>query len=124
MKAIGYTARGSASAGTSAIEFDAVDPRPLPHDLLIEVRGVSVNPVDVKVRANREPEGGDPRILGFDGSGVVREVGADVRRFKPGDHVFWAGDIGRAGSNAALQVVDERLRATAAADRAGLAGSY
>ncbi|NNE06992.1 MAG: zinc-binding alcohol dehydrogenase family protein [Gemmatimonadetes bacterium] len=108
MKAIGYTDAGPISAENALIEFDAEAPEPGPHDLLVEVRGVSVNPVDVKVRANMQPDGA-PRILGFDAAGVVKEVGADVTRFRPGDEVFYAGDITRPGSNAAFQAVDERI---------------
>lgn len=108
MKAFGYTERGPISAETSVVEFDAEMPSPGTRDLLVEVRGVSVNPVDVKVRANRQPEGG-PRILGFDAAGVVKDAGADVTLFKPGDEVFYAGEFTRPGSNAAFQAVDERL---------------
>ncbi len=108
MKALGYTDRGAISAPTSVVEFDAEMPTPGTRDLLVEVRGVSVNPVDVKVRANRQPEGG-PRILGFDAAGVVKEVGTDVTMFKPGDEVFYAGEFTRPGSNAEFQAVDERL---------------
>lgn len=108
MKAIGYTDAGPISAETSLLEFEAEDPRPGPHDLLVEVRGISVNPVDVKLRAGVQPEGG-PRILGFDAAGVVREVGADVTRFRPGDEVFYAGDLTRPGTNAELHAVDERI---------------
>ncbi|MXW87936.1 MAG: alcohol dehydrogenase catalytic domain-containing protein, partial [Boseongicola sp. SB0667_bin_21] len=107
MKALGYSERGPVSAPNSVVEFDADMPAPGARDLLIEVRGVSVNPVDVKVRANRPPEG--TRILGFDAAGVVKEVGADVTTFKPGDEVFYAGEFTRPGSNAELQAVDERL---------------
>ncbi len=108
MKALGYTKRGPISADSSVVAFDAAMPQPGACDLLVEVRGVSVNPVDVKVRANREPEGG-PRILGFDAAGVVKEVGEDVANFKPGDEVFYAGEFTRPGSNAEFQAVDERL---------------
>ena len=41
--------------------------------------------------------------------GVVRAVGSDVTLFRPGDRVWYAGDISRAGSNAELQLVDERI---------------
>ncbi len=109
MKAIGYTQRGSVSADEAVVEFETDDPQPEPHDLLVEVRGVSVNPVDVKVRANRPPPDDEPRILGFDAAGVVRGVGSDVTGFDVGDEVFYAGEFTRAGSNAELQSVDERL---------------
>ena len=112
MKAIGYSEKGPVTADAAAVEFDTSDPTPGPRDLLVEVRGVSVNPVDVKVRNNRPPPEGDPRILGWDAAGVVREVGADVKNFKAGDEVFYAGDFTRLGSNAQLQTVDERLVGT------------
>ena len=109
MKAIGYTQRGPISAQAAVVEFETDRPQPGPNDLLVEVRGISVNPVDVKVRANRQPPDGEPRILGFDAAGVVKEVGAETTRFKPGDEVFYAGDFTRPGTNAELHVVDERI---------------
>lgn len=109
MKALGYSEQGPVSVAGSVVEFDADDPQPGPNDLLVEVRGVSVNPVDFKVRANRPPPEGDPRILGWDAAGVVKAVGADVTLFKPGDEVMYAGEFTRDGSNAELQCVDERL---------------
>jgi len=108
MKAIGYTDAGPISAESALIEFDMDIPQPGPNDLLVEVRGISVNPVDVKVRANAQPDGA-PRILGFDAAGIVKEVGSETTRFRPGDEVFYAGDITRPGTNAAFQVVDERI---------------
>lgn len=106
MKAIGYTSAGPADETLVSIEADM--PTPGPKDLLVEVRGISVNPVDVKLRAGVEPEG-DHRILGFDAAGVVTEVGAEVTNFQPGDAVFYAGDITRSGTNAQFQLVDERI---------------
>ncbi|UFN49487.1 zinc-binding alcohol dehydrogenase family protein [Roseomonas sp. OT10] len=83
-------------------------PAPRGHDLLIEVRAVAVNPVDTKIRRNADPAG-EPRVLGFDAAGVVRAVGPEVRLFHKGQEVFYAGSIDRAGSNAELQLVDERI---------------
>ncbi|MBE9102984.1 zinc-binding alcohol dehydrogenase family protein [filamentous cyanobacterium LEGE 07170] len=108
MKAIGYTDAGPISAVNALIEFETDRPQPGSNDLLVEVRGISVNPVDVKVRANAQPDGG-PRILGFDAAGIVKEAGSDTTRFRPGDEVFYAGDITRPGTNAAFHVVDERI---------------
>jgi len=105
MKAIGYETTGPADRLT-ALEVDR--PSIGPRDLLVEVRGVSVNPVDVKLRAAAPPEAG-PRILGFDAAGVVVETGAEVTGYKPGDAVFYAGDVTRPGTNAALHAVDERM---------------
>ena len=66
------------------VEIDV--PSPTGHDLLVEIRAVSVNPADVKVRASADP-GGTPKILGFDAAGVVRAVGEDVTDYAPGDEV-------------------------------------
>ncbi len=109
MRAIGYTEKGAIEAASSVVEFAANKPSPGAKDLLVEIKGVSVNPVDVKVRANRQPPGRVPRILGFDASGIVREVGSAVTHFKPGDDVFYAGDFTRPGSNAEFQLVNEYL---------------
>lgn len=108
MKAIGYRDAGPISAENSLIEFETGVPDPGPKDLLVEVRGVSVNPVDVKVRTLMQPEDG-ARILGFDAAGVVKAIGSEVSKFQPGDEVFYAGDLMRPGSNAELQLVDERI---------------
>ena len=109
MRAIGYTERGPISAEASVVEFETGKPQPGPKDLLVEVRGISVNPVDVKARANRQPPAGKPLVLGFDAAGIVEEVGGATTRFKPGEEVFYAGDITRPGTNAEFHVVDERI---------------
>ncbi|GAB2986757.1 NADPH:quinone reductase [Amycolatopsis acidiphila] len=88
------------------VEIEIGDPGP--HDLLVEVHAVSVNPVDVKVRAGFG-ESSEPKVLGFDAAGVVRAVGAEVREFSPGDEVYYAGSVDRTGSNAGLQLVDSRI---------------
>jgi len=106
MKAIGYRNAGPISAENALIEFETDAPKPGPNDLLVEVRGISVNPVDVKVRASAQPDD-EYRILGFDAAGVVKEVGSNTTKFKPGDEVFYAGDITRPGTNAEFHVVDE-----------------
>jgi len=78
-------------------------------DLLIEVHAISVNPVDAKVRLRALPEKGEPKILGYDAVGVVKQVGEDVSLFKVGQAVFYAGDITRPGSYSEYQLVDERI---------------
>ena len=108
MKAIGYTDAGPISAKNALVEFETDKPQPGPNDLLVEVRGISVNPVDVKVRTKAQPDGA-PRILGFDAAGIVKEVGPETTRFRPGDEVFYAGDITRPGTNAEFHIVDERI---------------
>lgn len=82
-------------------------PTPQSGELLVRVEAVSVNPVDVKQRAKAPADGF--RVLGFDAAGVVEAVGDGVRGFAPGDEVFYAGSIGRAGSNQRFQLVEARL---------------
>ena len=108
MKAIGYSDAGIISAENALAEFETESPQPGASDLLVEVRGVSVNPVDVKLRANVQPDSG-LRILGFDAAGIVQAVGSEVTKFRPGDEVFYAGDITRPGTNAQFHLVDERI---------------
>ena len=108
MRAIGYNKRGHISESGVLVEFELEVPTPEPRDLLVEVRGISVNPVDVKVRERFEP-GITPKVIGYDAAGIVKAIGSKVSFFKPGDEVFYAGDLNRPGTNAEFQVVDERI---------------
>lgn len=108
MKALGHRVTGPITAENALVELNLPTPEPGPHDLLVAVRGVSVNPVDVKVRAGMAPDG-DHRVLGYDAAGVVEAVGTSVTRFQPGDAVFYAGDLTRPGTHAAYHLVDERI---------------
>lgn len=109
MKAYGYRQAGPIDRPDSLVELELPRPQPQARDLLVEVRAVSVNPVDTKVRRNAAPAAGEARVLGFDAVGVVREVGAAVSLFRPGDVVWYAGAIDRPGSNSEFQLVDERI---------------
>ncbi|AGP42900.1 zinc-binding alcohol dehydrogenase family protein [Serratia plymuthica] len=92
------------------IEISPEKPAPGQYDLLVEVKAVSVNPVDTKVHAGLQKSGlQQPRILGWDASGVVLEVGSGVKGFKAGDEVWYAGDITRPGSNSTQQLIDSRI---------------
>lgn len=102
--------RAGGPLSTPGALVDAEVDRPVlgPHDLLVRVEAVSVNPVDVKVRAGGRP-GPEGKVLGYDASGVVEEVGPEVTLFAPGDEVWYAGAIDRPGTNSALHAVDERI---------------
>ncbi|MCT9819952.1 zinc-binding alcohol dehydrogenase family protein [Microbacterium sp. W1N] len=104
MRAIAFTTGGTPEVLT---DIDLPEPVPGPRDLLVEVRAVSVNPVDTKVRGGGG--GADPRVLGFDAVGRVRAVGDEVTLFAPGDEVFYAGSLDRPGTDAELHLVDERI---------------
>ena len=93
------------------VEVDLPLPQLRPRDLLVEVRAVSVNPVDVKRRAGIAA-GGGPTVLGYDAAGVVAAIGPDVEHYAVGDAVYYAGDVSRPGSNAEHHAVDERIVGT------------
>lgn len=111
MKAIGIKTSLPINEAESFIAFEAPKPTPERHDLLVRVKAVSVNPVDYKVRRNSAVDKvfDPPKILGWDAVGVVEAVGNEVSLFKPGEEVYYAGDITRSGSNAEYQLVDERI---------------
>lgn len=124
MKAISFTQHALPIDNPQAlIDISLPRPTPGPRDLLVEVRAVSVNPVDTKVRAGTFTK--EPKILGWDATGIVREVGAEVTLFQPGDEVFYAGSIARTGSYSEFHLVDERIvghkpHSLSAADAAAL----
>jgi len=113
MKAIAYQQALPINDPLALQDVTLPAPEPSPRDLLVEVKAIAVNPVDTKVRAGVSPEPGQWKVLGWDAVGIVRSVGAQVSLFKPGDRVWYAGAIHRAGANAELHVVDERIAALA-----------
>ena len=108
MRAVGYRKPLPSSDPASLEDLEVPVPAPGPRDLLVRVEAVSVNPVDVKLRASADP-GGEPRILGYDAAGTVVATGSDVSLFSPGDEVYYAGSIDRPGTDAQFHVVDERI---------------
>ena len=109
MKAVGYLESLSIEQEASLLDIEIEKPSPTGRDILVRVGAVSVNPVDTKVRINRNPNAGQPEVLGWDAVGEVVSVGPEVAGFQIGDVVWYAGDISRRGSNAEYQLVDERL---------------
>ncbi len=108
MKAIVYSQNGLPISDENALyDLDVAKPQPGARDLLVKISAIAVNPVDTKVRHGAPTD--KPRILGWDAVGVVETVGSDVTLFQPGDEVFYAGDITRAGSYAEYGLVDERI---------------
>lgn len=107
MKAIVYTRQTNGHYGFEYMETNM--PVAMGHDLLIDVKAISINPVDYKVKQLFEKGKYTNTIFGFDAAGIVKEVGDKVTLFKPGDKVYYAGDLTRAGSYAECQLVDERI---------------
>jgi len=111
MRAVDYFEPGLPITHEDALrDLDVPDP-PAPggRDLLARVHAVSVNPRDVKSRQVFKVTPDRPVILGYDASGIVEAVGPEAALFRPGDPVFYAGVPNRPGSNAELQLVDERI---------------
>ena len=109
MRAVGYFAPGPITAPNSLMDIELPRPSATGRDLLVEVRAVSVNPVDYKVRASAAPPAGTAKVIGYDAAGVVVEAGPQASLFRPGDEVFYAGSIIRSGTNAEFHLVDERI---------------
>src|SRR5690348_609848 len=97
MKAIGLYRHLPIDDPESLIDLDVPKPAPAERELLVEVKAISVNPVDYKMRTRVVPGEQFPRILGWDVAGVVREVGPAVQLFKPGDEVYYAGSVHKPG---------------------------
>ena len=57
-------------------------------EVLVEIKATGICHTDEFTRSGADPEGLFPAILGHEGAGIVREVGAGVRSLKPGDHVI------------------------------------
>lgn len=108
MPAIGARGRRPVSDAESLSDITLPVPTPSGRDLLVEVEGVSINPVDVKVRAG-SPTSGDHRIVGYDAVGVVVGVGDQASRFSVGDRVYYAGQIDRPGTNSRYHLVNENI---------------
>ena len=109
MKAVGLYRYLPLDHAESLLDLDVAIPVAQGHDLLVEVKAVSVNPVDYKMRSPKDQVETVPRILGWDVAGVVKAVGDDVSVFKPGDAVYYAGARMRQGGNGEFQLVDERI---------------
>ncbi len=109
MKAVGIHKHLPITDPQSLVNCELPDPVATGNDLLVRIKAISVNPVDTKVRAPKEGNYDPAKILGWDAAGVVEAVGDKVTFFSPGDEVYYAGDITRPGSNAELQLIDERI---------------
>lgn len=109
MKAVGYLHSLPIQDASSLMDVEVPRPVPSGRDLLVRVLAISVNPVDAKMRLRSAPQNGLHRVLGWDASGIVEDVGREATLFNRGDAVFYAGAIDRQGTNAEFHLVDERL---------------
>lgn len=81
----------------AAIAFKAGDPLvieeidvegPQAGEVLVEIKATGICHTDAFTLSGADPEGAFPAILGHEGAGIVREVGAGVTSLKAGDHVI------------------------------------
>lgn len=109
MKAVGYKKALPITDDNALLDITLPEPIARGRDLLVEIKAISANPIDVKVRSNTTPPDGEYKVLGWDAAGIVRAVGDQVSLFKPGDRIFYAGSLTRSGTNSELHLVDERI---------------
>ena len=109
MKAVALTRYLPIADPQSLVDVELPEPKASGHDLLVRVEAVSVNPVDTKIRAPKPAVEASPKVLGYDAAGAVEAVGDAVTLFKPGDRVYYAGDVTRPGTNSQWHLVDERI---------------
>ncbi|WP_191561496.1 zinc-binding alcohol dehydrogenase family protein [Metabacillus idriensis] len=109
MKAVGLHKYLPIEHEESLIDIEVQKPVPVGKDLLVEIKAISINPVDTKVRSPKDKVEEEAKILGWDASGIVVEAGKECTDFKPGDEVFYAGSITRQGTYSEYHLVDERI---------------
>ena len=98
MKAIQVQKAGGPEALTLV---DIPAPKPKPNEAVVKVAAAGVNFIDVHIREGRYPSS-LPFIMGQEASGIVSEIGADVKSFKPGDRVAYTGIAGAYAEYAAV----------------------
>lgn len=109
MQAIGFLASQAGTAAEALTDIEIDRPTPSGRDLLVQIKAISVNPVDTKVRRRTSTTGDSHQVLGWDAVGEVVAVGEQVNSYRRGDKVWYAGDITRPGANAEYHLVDERI---------------
>ena len=91
---------------------DQPDPVAGPGQVLVEVKAVTINPIDWRIRRGeaRIVSGFRfPRIFGADFAGIIRETGPGVKVFSKGQKVYGSKSIlfDRGGAMAELRAVEE-----------------
>jgi NADPH:quinone reductase-like Zn-dependent oxidoreductase len=95
-------------------EMEVPNPVPTAHQVVVEVKATSINPIDWKLREGYLKQMMPwqfPIILGWDVAGVITEVGSEVTDWKVGDEVFARPDTTRFGTYAEYTLVDDHLLA-------------
>lgn len=110
MKAVALTRYADIDHPESVFDTELPMPAaPQGRDLLVNVKAVSVNQLDNRVRRPKDKVEPAPRVIGYDAAGIVVAAGPEATLFRPGDKVYYSGDPARPGSHAEYQLVDERI---------------
>jgi len=80
---------------------DIPAPKPKPNEAVVKISAAGINFIDVYLREGRYPSP-LPFISGQEASGIVSEIGADVKSFKPGDRVAYTAIPGAYAEYAAV----------------------
>ncbi|XP_063534130.1 zinc-type alcohol dehydrogenase-like protein SERP1785 [Cydia strobilella] len=112
MKAVGLYKYLPIAETESLLNLEVPIPTLRSTDLLVEVKATAVNPIDTKQRAPKPVPPAQqfeqfPRILGWDGAGIIASKGENTKYFNVGDEVFFTADLRRNGSNAQYVAIDE-----------------
>ena len=89
-------------------------PEPGRGQVLVRVKAAGVNPLDWMVAEGKARSWIDHRLpltLGWELAGTIEKLGADARRFKPGDEVFGMIDLSGDGAYAEFAVCNEKALA-------------
>ncbi|NVO03926.1 MAG: NAD(P)-dependent alcohol dehydrogenase [Bacteroidetes bacterium] len=109
MKTINYNKYGSQDEMYWA---DLVIPKPITNQILVNVKAISLNPIDWKIRKGEMKlfiNKKFPKGIGTDFSGIVENVGSKLSKFKEGDEVFGWLPYKMAGSVSEFVIADEGL---------------
>ena len=98
MKAIQITQCGGSEALTYT---DLPVPQPKANEVIVKISASGINFIDCYFREGRYPRP-LPFINGQEASGVVSEVGGEVKTFQPGDRVAYTGIMGAYAEYAAV----------------------
>src|SRR5438105_6521378 len=91
MKAVGYKKPLPINDPESLLDIEIPTPQASRRDLLVEVKAVSVNPVDVKVRRSAGPDQDGYKVLGWDAAGMGRQAGPEGSLVTAAEEVSSAG---------------------------------
>jgi NADPH2:quinone reductase len=107
MKALIYRQKNTLADFDIKLE-EVADPAIQDTDLLVRISAFGVNPGETFFRRTVDAPEGAYRILGYEFSGIVEQVGSATSGFEIGDRVLGIGDFTRHGAYAELIAADCR----------------